>query len=372
MKRVIRGRYLLIWLPVAAVLLALALLLLCVSRFGFKYQFREPVDYTELSPDEIDGAYITVKADTLGAQTFAFFGYENEAGESVIVERYCYLAIGDRYVVFRVTQDYVNELAKYDNAEQMIADGEIGSMLEIRYADISGTAFEGIDPTIKGLMRDWIADHNISSDGLTDKVTGADLSAYGDGDYSAYVRNCIADYTFTCDYWAGKPVGTVKALTVFALILAVLAVALLLTIPLGVWEQGLRSAMKQWDRADMSEDFRHARRFGKGGCLAVGREYVWWIRPINSRIMRIEDILWIYPRSLRLEGGKKSFSLAVKPTDGSEGWSVRLGEPSAVQLAENALKESGHPMSVGFDEERQKLFERDINTFRARVRNGTL
>ena len=372
MKRVIRGRYLLIWLPVAAALLAIGLLLLCVSRFGFVYEFREPAEYTTLSPADIDGAYITVAADTLASQTFAYFGYENDAGESVIVERYCYLTIGGKYVVFRVTEDYVKELEKYDNAQEMVANGEIGSVLELRYADITGTAYAGIDATIKGLLRDWIVDNNISSDGLTDTETGADLSAYTDGDYSAYQRDCIEDYTITADYWAGMPIGKVKLLTALALILAVLALALLLTIPFGVWEQGLRKAIRQWGKAELSEDFRHVRRFGKGGCLCVGRKYVWWIRPLNAQIMPIEDILWIYPRSLRLEGGKKSFSLAVKPMDGGEGWSVRLGEPQAVQLATKALEESGHPMSTGFDPDKQLLFERDINTFRARVKNGTL
>lgn len=372
MKRAIRGRYLLIWLPVAVVLLALSLLLLLVSRFGFVYGFREPIADTELSPADVDGAYITVPADTLASQTFAFFGYENEAGESVIVERYCYLILGDKYVVFRVTEDHVKELEKYDNAQEMVTNGEIGSVLELHYADITGTAYPGMDSTIKGLLRDWIVNNNLSADGLTDKKTGADLSAYADGNYSAYQRDAILDYTFTSDYWLGNPIGKVKGLTVLALILAVLALVLLLTLPFGVWERGLRKALRQWGNAELSEDFRHARRFGKGGCFCVGRKYIWWMRPINSQIMPIENILWIYPRSLRLEGGKKSFSLAVRPMDGSEGWSVRLGEPQAVQLAVKALEESGHPMATGYDPDKQLLFERDINTFRAKVRNGSL
>ena len=48
-------------------------------------------------------------------------------------------------------------------------------------------------------------------------------------------------------------------------------------------------------------------RFGRKNNLVLGDKYIWWLRTFSSRVMPVEEVLWVYPRSRRLEGGKKDW-----------------------------------------------------------------
>ena len=97
---------------------------------------------------------------------------------------------------------------------------------------------------------------------------------------------------------------------------------------------------------------------------------MWWLRTFSSKVMPVEEVLWVYPRSRRLEGGKKDWSMGLRSE--TENWSVRMGELSEVHQAMEAIREKGHPLAVGFDKDKQKLFEKDLVQFKAKIRNGTI
>ena len=224
------------------------------------------------------------------------------------------------------------------------------------------------------MLEQWISGQNIRTDrdgGVSDTATGADLSSYAEtGDYSPYFREVILPYHATIGSWGSRSEAGATTLAVLALVFLLLAIALLITIPLGLWERPYREALRKWGKPALRKDFAQGRRFGRRNNLVLGDTYVWWLRSFSSRVMPVEDILWVYPRSRRLEGGRKDWSLGLRSEQ--EQWSVRLGELSTVHLAMEAIRDKGHPVAMGFDKEKQKLFEKDLPQFRAKTRNGSI
>lgn len=374
MSFAVRNRYLRLLIPAMLVLLALAALLWILGGSGCVYRFREPQEADSLHLADLKGSYVTAPADTLAAQTFAFMGYTDENEETVIEERYCYLIVDGKYLPVRVTKEDVAELNKYEDGEQMVADGVIGSMMELKFGQLEGTVVSGEFAETRDMLIQWITDQNIKTDRdgvTTDTVTGAELSQYAEtGDYSAYLNDVILPYRMTMGYWGNRTRAGAEILAILAALCVILALLILVSIFLGVWEKPYRKALRKWGRKSLGQDFAKGVRFGKKKNLVLGDRYIWWLRTFSSRVMPVEDVLWVYPRSRRLEGGKKDWSLGLRSE--TEQWSVRQGELSTVHRAMEAIRDKGHPLAMGFDKDKQKLFEKDLTQFKAKVRNGTI
>ena len=374
MSAAVRSRYLRLFIPVLLVLLALSALCWLLGGSGAVYRFRKPVGAEELRLNTLEGSYFTAPADTLAAQTFAFLGYTDQNDETVIEERFCYLIVEGKYLRVKVGKQDVAELEKYEDGQEMVSNGVIGSLLELQFADLSGTVVRGEDKNTRDILIQWITTKNISTDrqGVTkDTATGADLSRYTEtGDYSEYLNEVILPYHATIGYWGNHTKGAAETLALLALLFLLLAVLLLVSLFLGLWEKPYRAALRRWGKQELRQDFAAGRRFGRRRNLVLGDKYVWWLRTFSSKVMPVEEVLWVYPRSRRLEGGKKDWSMGLRSE--TENWSVRMGELSEVHQAMEAIREKGHPLAVGFDKDKQKLFEKDLVQFKAKIRNGTI
>jgi hypothetical protein len=374
MSSAVRSRYLRLLVPALLVLLVLSALCWFLGGSGILYSFRKPVQAGELRLEDLEGSYFTVPADTLASQTFAYLGYTDGEDNTVIEERFCYLIVEGKYLRVKVGKEDVAELEKYEDGLEMVANGVIGSMMELQFADLSGTVVRGEDRNTRDILIQWITTKNISTDrqGVTkDSATGRDLSQYAEtGDYTAYLNEVILPYQATIGFWGNRSQGGARTLAVLALVLLILAVLLLVSVFLGVWEKPYRAALRKWGKTELRQDFRKGVRFGRHKNLVLGEKYVWWLRTFSSRVMPVEEVLWVYPRSRRLEGGKKDWSMGLRSE--TENWSVRMGELSEVHQAMEAIREKGHPLAVGFDKDKQKLFEKDLVQFKAKIRNGTI
>ncbi len=378
MSFAIRSRYLRLLIPAILLLLFLAGLCWFLGGKGCLYRFREPQSADSLRLNGLEGSYVTVPADILASQSYAFMGYTttDEYGEenTVIEERFCYIIVEGKYLSVRVTEADVGELAKYDDGEQMVSSGAIGSLLELHFADLTGTVVAGEQEDTRSILEQWIVNQNIQTDAdgfTTDTATGADLSRYAEtGDYTDYFNEVILPMHMTIGYWGDRTHGGASTLAALAAIFLILALLLLVSIPAGVWEKSYRQALQKWGKKRLREDFGKGKRFGRRGSLLVGETYVWWLRTFGSRVVPLEEVLWIYPRSRRLEGGKKDWSLGLRTE--TETWGVRLGELSNVHRAIEEIQTRVHPVAVGYDKDKQKLFERDLPQFKAKVRNGTI
>ena len=369
MKLAVRKRYLRFLLPAIALLLLLALLVLWVSGFGFRYLLQKPEDLSAVPPDRLKGSYVTLPVTAAGDQ-FTYLGYMDDDGNPVITEEYTVCQLGGKYLIIRVTKKDLPVLDKYLNAASLVESGQLGSVLEASLGRLTGTVNRANADALKQL-RSWLGSHQIDKLSLTDMYSGADISGYPgakEGKFDAYFDDVILPLELDIGYLGVRSAGTVKALTVIAVLLILLALALAASIFLGFWEKRLRAALRQHGKA-LADDYDGGEVLGER--LRIGKQFIWVFGTMGTRILETKDVIWAYPRSKRLEGGKQSWSLVMKTDWGSEA-AARLDSEAAVEKAAAVLKSRGNPMTVGFDKEKQKLYKKDLAAFRGRVQNGTI
>lgn len=369
MQFLVRKRYLRFVLPVLAALLVIAFLLLLISGFGFRYLFKKPLPLKELTlGNTVEGTYVDAPVDELN-DTFAYYGYEDDYGEAVVSERYALYMIDGKYLIVRVTHEYVPLLEKLDSADELVTSGQIGSILELNLGSFTGT-LNPVNEEAQATLRNWITSHQIDAASLTDRYTGADISGYAgaaDGNYSAYLENVILPVQLESGYLGSHTAGAVKALTVIAVIFLLLAILLIVSIFIGLWEKPFRAALRQHGKKHLTADFDRAAIFGSG--LRIGEHFIWVSGSLFTRILAVKDVIWAYPRHRRLEGGKLRWSLVLKTVTGEEA-SVKLDSEASVNQAISYIVGMGWPLAIGYDKEKEKLYKKDLAAFQGRARNG--
>lgn len=369
MKSSIRKRYLRFLLPGIGLLLALAFLLLLFSGFGFRYWFRKPEALGELRADELRGKYVTVPVSELG-DSFLVFGYQDDSGSTVVREQYCLYLVDGQYLIVRVTEKDIPKLTRWENAEDLVTSGKVGSLLEVNFGSFTGTVNRMKDAEVLGRLRSWLTAHQLS--GGTDNYSGADISGYegaAGGDYTAYLDAAILPLVLEIGYLGTRSAGTVILLTILALVLVLLAILLGVSILLGLWEKPAKAAVREYGLKRLAGDYDLAGIAGDS--LRIGNDFLWVFGTLTTHIYEIRELVWLYPRSRRLEGGKKRWSLVLKTEHGEED-AAPLDSEWAVEQAIQTVIARGWPITVGFDKEKQRLYKKDLAAFRGRVRNGTI
>lgn len=367
LRRWVAARSLLPLLSAAAGLLLLSLLCLWLSGFGFPYLFRAP---GRLDAVPAAGDLVSVPVSQLDT-TFSYLGYQDAQGNAVVEERYCLYPLAGQYLVVRVTKDFVPLLERADNTEELIASGEIGSVLELNLGEVQGTVNQELPQEVYELLRNWLVSHQLDGNTLTDRLNGADLSAYpgaAEGDYSAYLDAVILPLMLETGYLGSRQAGTVRVLSILAVIPALLALLCLLSLALGFWRRPYRAACAAFGAAALQEDFAGADHFGS---LALGSRLIWVRSGMTARWLETGSVIWAFPRSRRLEGGRKRWLLVLRTADGQEAV-ADLREESRVEQAAACLARRCGPLTLGYDSEKQKLYEKDLQGFLGRVRNGKL
>ena len=369
MKLAVRRRYLRFLLPALALLLVLAFLALWIGGFGFRYLLRRPVPLSEVPTDRLKGSYVTVPVTEAG-ERFTYLGYQDNNGDPVITEEYTVCQLNGKYLMIRVTKKDLSVLDKYLNAADLVKSGELGSVLEANMGKLTGTVNKaGGDASAQ--LRSWLTNHQIDARKLVDNFSGADISGYpgaSEGKYDAYFDDVILPLELDTGYLGIRSAGATKALTVVAALLTLLALALAVSIFLGFWEKRMRAALRQHGKR-LAADYDTAEVMGSR--LRIGQDFIWVFGTLGTRILETKDVIWAYPRSKRLEGGKQSWSLVMKTDWGSEA-AAKLESEAAVEKAAATLRSRGYPMTMGFDKEKQKLYKKDLAAFRGRVRSGSI
>lgn len=370
MRLSVRKRYLRVLLPAAGALLLLAFLLLWLSGFGFRYLFKKPAPLASLGADALGGAFVTVPVENVG-ENFAAYGYEDRSGNPVFSERYCVRELGGKYLVIRITQKDLPLYDRCEKAEELVLSGEFGSLREVDFGDLRGT-LNPLSKSAAAALRGWLIEHQLDAKTLTDRFSGADLSDYpgaADGDFSAYLSEVILPWQLESGYLGARSGGAVKALSAAALILVVLALALLVSIFLGLWERPMRGIIRTYGSKEAENDFAQGSDFG--ACLRIGSRFLWAGGKLTTRVLELRDLVWVYPRSRRLEGGKKRWSFVMKTAQGGEAV-VRIASEAEAEQAAACLLGRCEAITVGFDKEKQKLYKKDPAAFVARVRSGDI
>ena len=369
MKLAVRKRYLRFLLPALALLLLLAILVLWASGFGFRYLFKKPVPLAEVPLDRLEGSYVTVPVTEAGEQ-YTYLGYYDEDWLPAITEEFTVCKLNGKYLIIRVTTKDLPILDRYLKAAELVQSGEMGSVLEANQGKLTGTVNK-VSPDAEKQLRTWLGNHQIDRLNMKDNYSGADISSYpgvAAGKFDEYFDDVILPWELDTSYLGIRPAGTAKALTVIAVILLRLALALAVSILLGLWEKRMRAAIRQHGKR-VAADYDSAEVLGSR--LRIGQDFIWVFGPMSTRILETKDVIWAYPRSRRLEGGKQLWSVVMKTDWGSEA-AAKLDSEAAVEKAVAALRSRGYPMTVGFDKEKQKLYKKDLAAFKSKVKSGTI
>ena len=365
----VRKRYLRFLGPAIGVLLLLAFLLLWIGGFGFRYLFKKPVPLASLGELQ-PGAFVTLPVEDV-TDTFAVYGYAGDDGQPVVRERYCIWVRDGKYLILRLTKPYAAMLEYYENRSALVESGKVGSVLELEFGELKGT-LNRVPKAADKQLRDWITAHQLNAGTLTDRLTGADLSAFAgakDGDFSAYLDAVILPVELDTGYLGVRSGGLVKALSALALVLVLGAAALTASVFLGLWEKPTRAAVRQYGQNRLATDYNTAEVFGPQ--LIVGHDFLWAAGSMITRVLELKEILWAYPRSRRQEGGALRWRLVLKTEWGEEAV-VKLPGESETEKAIACIQSRGFPLTVGFDKEKQKLFKKDLTAFKNKVRSGSI
>lgn len=356
MYKKVRLNYLKLILPLAAVLLICAAVLLALTRFGIRYGLVTSLPVESIPAGELKGACAQVQVNRLEG-TFARSGHitqaeaDEDGTEVDIIERFCMAQLDDgRYIAVRVNGKHLKETD--DFAEALSSLGEEAKSMN--FGLLRGTVNEMPDSMYE-LFKSWADEY----------IKDSELEPGTEEFYNANICPLILD----TDYYGPFKQGTTIFITLAAGFFAAVAIVLLLSGAVGVWDKNIRREAKAAGKAELEKQFGESREFA--GKLYLGKKYIWCFKRFTTDILKTADVVWAYPRSRRLEGGKLEWLFVMKTGDKRE-YSALLGEATAVQAAEEELKKLVHPLCIGFDKEKQKLYDKDISTFKARVKNGTI
>lgn len=345
----VKMNYMKLVLPLTAALLILAIAIMVITGFGIRYGLMTSVPVDAIPENELLGACAQVRVNEIEG-TFARKGHQVEEGqEADIIERYCMVELANgKYIGVHIAAD-----------EDLYA-------IEKMAAAIEQFGLEEAQTMDFGLLRGSI---NPMSDELY-----AIFCSWGD-EYAKDVlaaneyEDVLLPLMLDVDYYGRFHQSICITLTIIAAVLAVLAIALFVSSFTGVWDKPVREEMKKVGKAELEEEFKAAESFA--GRLYIGDKHVWCFQKLATDIFNTSDIIWAYARSRRLEGGKLTWYMVMKTGDKRE-YSVHLGDAAKVKEAEEALKAKVKPLCTGFDKEKQKLYDKDIATFRAKTKNGTI
>lgn len=349
MYKKVKMNYMKLVLPVTAALLALAVVIMLITGFGIRYGLMTSVPVENIPVEELEGACAQIRVNQIEG-TFARKGHAVEEGQEVdIIERFCMVQLEDgSYLGVHIVDD--EDL--YAVEKLAAAATEFGAE-EAKSMDF-------------GVVRGTI--NEMSEELYTIFCTWADEYAANELTLNEY-EDVVRPLMLEVNYYGRFHQSICITLTAIAAVLVVLALALIISSFTSLWDKPVRDEMKKVGKAELEEEFKNAEEFA--GRLYLGKKHIWCFQNLATDIFNTSDVIWAYARSRRLEGGKLTWYLVMKTVDKRE-FSVHLGESVNVQAAEEKLKTLVKPLCTGFDKEKQKLYDKDISTFRAKTKNGTI
>ena len=366
LKRV-KSNYMKVIVPLGILSLLLCVVMLAVSGFGVAYMFQKPVYMNDIPLQELDGSYAYIEVNDLQG-TYARFGLEaaDDEANPDIVERYCvYNYDDDTYMGVRISGEHLADAANFFRALESMDEERVRGM---DFGVLSGTV-RLINDGSSEFLRQWVQNAE-----LTDhSVVSSPYSATSEEDQKnaedeKFLDEHVLFQVLEVDYYGAHTQAEVYILTAMAVVFLLVALALLLSMVLGVWDKPVRRLVAdseldaiEWD-CQGGTSIEKAKLFGEA--MHVGHENIWWLKRVKTDVLKTADVVWAYPRSKRLEGGRLKWSLVLKTEDKRE-YSICLVEGEKVQAAIDAIEAQGYILSTGYDKLKQKIYDKDIAAFKA-------
>ena len=349
MYKKVKMNYMKLVAPLTAALLVLAVVILLITGFGIRYGVTTSVPVNNIPETELLGACAQLRVNEIEG-TFARKGHQVEEGQEVdIIERFCMVQLDSgKYLGVHIADE--EDLLAVEKMSAAIEQFGLEEAKAMDFGVIRGTVNE-MSEELYAIFCSW-----------GDEYAADELVA---NEYEDVLLPLMLDI----NYYGRFHQSICIALTVIAIVLAVLGIALFVSSFTSAWDKPVRQEMKKVGKEELEEEFKEAHEFA--GKLYLGKKHIWCFQKLSTDIFSTADVIWAYARSRRLEGGKLTWYLVMKTGDKRE-YSVHLGEAAKVKEAEDMLKTMVKPLCTGFDKEKQKLYDKDIATFRAKTKNGTI
>jgi len=349
MYKKVKMNYMKLVAPLTAALLVLAVVILLITGFGIRYGVTTSVPVNNIPENELLGACAQLRVSEIEG-TFARKGHQVEEGQEVdIIERFCMVQLDSgKYLGVHISDE--EDLHAVEKMSAAIEQFGLEEAKAMDFGVIRGTVNE-MSEELYTIFCSW-----------GDEYAADELMA---NEYEDVLLPLMLDI----NYYGRFHQSICIILTVIAIVLAVLGIALFASSFTSAWDKPVRQEMKKVGREELEAEFKDAHEFA--GKLYLGKKHIWCFQKLSTDIFNTADVIWAYARSRRLEGGKLTWYLVMKTGDKRE-YSVHLGEAAKVKEAEDMLKTMVKPLCTGFDKEKQKLYDKDIATFRAKTKNGTM
>ena len=284
--------------------------------------------------------------------------------EAEIYDRYCvYVIDEDKYLGVRVNGKHLNGVqAMYDAFEEIGED----KARELDFGTLSGTVhkYQQVDESLYTFLCEWVNDRELTKPSpFTDPYTTGGIEFTPE--QIAYFEEHVLPYILEVDYMGSYSRTVVCLMTAAALIFLLVALALALTMALGVWSRSVRKLVAAEGLDTVEKDYAA----GTSICAAlhVGHRYTWWFKKVKTEVIKTADIIWAYPRSRRLEGGKIRWLIVLKTEDKRE-YGIVLNEKEKVLAAMKAIEAEGYLVTTGFDKKKQQLYDKNMSAFKSYIK----
>ncbi len=348
MQSFVRKRWLKLALPALIVLTAAAVLLLSATGFGIRCAFVRSLPLETIPAESLDGACAQASVSGISG-TFARLGRMTEAeaeaeGVEVDVDScYCMFRREDgRYVAVLLSGDYLPQL---DRVSAAIAELGADEVKKMDFGLIRGTVAP-LEGEALALFRSW-----------------ADAALEGEAGTEAFYEENLLPYVLNADYYGRFPKGITIAITAVALILFVVGLIPLIAGAAGAFDKSVRHEAARVGKKELSDEFKFAIKVSP--TLYAGKEHIWFFGRYNTDIMLVSDLIWLHPRSRRLEGGKLKWFLVARDKHGVER-SALFGEAATEQAGEATLALMIPGVCTGYDAEKLAEYKKSPAHFAAK------
>ena len=360
MRKRVRMSYMKLVLPLFVVGLLLCALLLALSGFGIRYAFASPVPLDQLQETGLEGAYASAPITELEG-TFARYGLPSEEGDTDvdIAQRFCVLPFGeDKYIGVRISDDaQLETVATYFAALEELGRDQVDSQ---NLGVLTGT-INPMPDELYDFFCQWGEQVVLEDDAENNPFYIAQDDEPLTDEQVEQLHTHMLPLLLDVGYFGSHPAGTVYILTAVAALFLLASLALLIAALCGCFDRSVRVLLRREGAARLAQDYAAGQDFGSH--LRICPDFCWHFKRVGTEVFATKDIVWAYPRRRRLEGGRVVWLLVMKTVEKQE-YSVLLGVGNAVEAAIETLESLCPVLSVGFDADKQKLYDRDLAGFR--------
>ena len=349
-------------LPLSILSLLLCVLMLALSGFRFVDIFRNPAHLNDIAVEDLNGSYAFINVSDIEG-TFARYGAVTaEGGTDVdIVKRYCIFKLDeDKYMGIAIKGKRLADVDKLGNAIETFGETQARTM---DFGTMTGTV-RPMNDELYDLFCGWAKEIILTEPSVIQSpfTTGSEEDT---PEQEQYYQEHILPLILQVDYMGAYSNTMVYVLFILGVLFLLAAVVLILTMVFGVWDKPVRKLAFDVDAKVLEKDFSEGKSVGNA--IHIGHEYIWWFKRVKTDVIKTPNVIWAYPRSKRLEGGKFRWSIVLKTEDKRE-YSIVLGESEKVQEALEAIEAEGYLVGIGFDKQKQQLYDKDISTFKGRIK----